>query len=152
VPRCFAEATVRAGAPREQVWAVLSDLRSWHEWGDWQVTEIESEGDPPPNGVGAIRRLVQRPFTMKELVELFEPPSRFGYELLSGLPVRDYHSVVTLTDAAEGATNIHWASSFEGRWRVLDWPMRKFIGYVLRTVSAKLELEAVRRHEIARAA
>jgi hypothetical protein len=124
------------------VWDVLADLRSWHEWGDWQVTEITQEGDPPPNGVGALRRLVQRPLTMRERVELFEPPSRFGYELLSGLPVRGYHSVVTLTEAGPDATNIHWESRFDGRWRVLDAPMRRFIGYVLRTVAGKLAAAA----------
>jgi hypothetical protein len=127
------------------VWDVLADLRSWSEWGDWQTTDVEREGDPPPYGVGAIRRLVQRPLTMKERVEVVEPPSRFGYELLSGLPVRDYHALVTLTDAGEGATNIHWQARFDGRWRALDAPMRRFIGYVLRTVSAKLAAEAERR-------
>jgi Polyketide cyclase / dehydrase and lipid transport len=145
VARCFAEATVRASAPRQVVWDVLADLRSWDEWGDWQATDIEQEGDPPPYGVGAIRRLVQRPLTMKERVELYEPPSRFGYELLAGLPMRDYHALVTLSDAGEGATNIHWQARFDGHWRALDRPMRRFIGYVLRTVTAKLAAEAERR-------
>ena len=143
--RNVVEATVRAGAPRQTVWDVLSDLRGWHQWGDWQTTEITQEGNPPPNGVGALRRLVQRPVTMRERVEVFEPPSRFGYEVLSGLPVRDYHSVVTLSDAGVEATNIHWESHFDARWRLLDGPMRAFIGYVLRNVSGKLVAEAERR-------
>ena len=145
MPRCVAEATVRASAPREVVWDLLADLRSWQEWGDWQITDIEREGDPPPYGVGTIRRLVQRPITMKERVELLEPPSRFGYEALSGLPMRNYHAVVTLTDAGEGATNIHWESRFDGRWRVLDSPMRAFIGYVLRNITKKLAGAAEQR-------
>ena len=145
MPRCVAEATRRADAPRHTVWEVLADLRSWQDWGDWQITEVEREGDPPPYGVGTLRRLVQRPLTMHERVELLEPPSRFGYELLSGLPVRDYHSVVTLTDAGPGATNIHWESRFDGRWRVLDAPMRAFMRYVLRTVAGKAAAEAERR-------
>jgi hypothetical protein len=147
VPRCLADATVRAAAPRQVVWAVLSDLRTWNQWGDWQTTAIDREGDPPPYGVGALRRMVQRPLTMREQVELWEPSERFGYELLSGLPVRHYHALVTLTDAGEGTTNIHWQARFDGRWRVLDAPMRRFIGYVLRAVTAKLAAEAVRRHE-----
>jgi hypothetical protein len=145
VARCVAEATVRAEAPRQVVWDLLADLRSWQEWGDWSITDIEQEGDPPPYGVGTIRRLVQRPITMKERVELLEPPSRFGYEALSGLPVRDYHAVVTLTDAGESATNIHWESHFDGRWRVLDTPMRAFMNYVLKTVSSKLAAGAERK-------
>ena len=143
--RNVVEATVRAGAPRQTVWDVLSDLRSWREWGDWQVTDVEREGDPPPYGVGAVRRLVRRPLTIRELVELVEPPSRFGYTLLSGLPLRDYHAVVTLTDAGPESTNIHWQSRFDARWRILDGPMRAFIRATLDDVARKVAAEAERR-------
>jgi hypothetical protein len=147
VPRVCVEATALSAAPREAVWDVLADSRSWQDWGAWQKSELEREGDPPPEGVGAIRRNVRRPLTVREQVELWEPPSRFGYTLLSGLPVRDYHAVVTLTKAGAdgGATNIHWESRFDGRWRVLDPPMRAFIGYVLRTVAQKLADAAEKR-------
>jgi hypothetical protein len=145
VPRNVVEASVRAAAPRHLVWDVLADVRSWHEWGRWQSTELEREGDPPPDGVGAIRRNVRRPLTIREQVELWEPPSRFGYTLLSGVPVRDYHAVVTLTDAGDGATNIHWQSRFDGRWRVLDAPMRAFVRAALDEVARGVAEEAERR-------
>jgi hypothetical protein len=152
VPRNVVEATVRSAAPREVVWAVLADGRSWHEWGDWQTTELERQGDPPPDGVGAIRRNVRRPLTVREQVELWEPPSRFGYKLLSGLPLRDYHSVVTLTDAGANGdcTNVHWESRFDARPRVLDAPMRAFVGATLRDVAGKIAREAERRAVVAR--
>jgi hypothetical protein len=145
VPRNVVEATVRVAAPRQAVWDVLADLRSWQEWGDWQSTEIEREGDPAPHGVGAVRRMVRRPLTIREQVELLEPPSRFGYTLLSGLPLRDYHSVVTLTDAGPDCTNLHWESRFDARWRVLDAPMRKLVRATLEDVGKKLAAEAERR-------
>jgi hypothetical protein len=147
VPRNVVEATVRASAPRQAVWDLLADLRSWQEWGDWQVTEIEREGNPPPNGVGALRRMVRRPLSMKEQVEIYEPPSRFGYTMVSGLPLRNYHAIVTLTEAgADGAcTNIHWESRFDGRWRALDAPMRALVGATLEDVAGKVAAEAERR-------
>jgi hypothetical protein len=147
VARNVVEATARAGAARQTVWDVLADGRSWHEWGDWQTTELEREGDPPPDGVGAVRRNVRRPLTIREQVELWEPPSRFGYTLLSGLPVRDYHAVVTLTGAgADGAsTNIHWEARFDGRWRALDAPMRAFVRATLNDVARKVAAAAERR-------
>ena len=143
--RNVVEATVRAAAPREVVWDVLADLRSWEEWGDWQSTGIEREGDPPPNGVGAVRRMVRRPLTIREQVELVEPPSRFGYTLLSGLPLRDYHAVVTLTDAGPGCANIHWESRFDARWRALDAAMRSFVRKAIEDVAKKVAAEAERR-------
>ena len=146
--RNVVEATARAAAPRQTVWEVLADARSWQEWGDWHKTELEREGDPPPDGIGAIRRNVRRPLTIREQVELWEPPGRFGYTLLSGLPLRDYHSVVTLTDAgADGAsTNIHWESRFDARWRILDAPMRALVRSTLKEVSKQITAEAERRY------
>ena len=152
MPRNVVEATVRAAAPRDVVWGVIADGRSWHEWGGWQSTELEREGDPPPDGVGAVRRIVQRPVTVRERVELWEPPSRFGYELLSGLPMRGYHAVVTLTDAGAGrdCTNIHWESRFDARVRALDAPMRAFVRATLRDVAGRIAAEAERRAGAAR--
>jgi hypothetical protein len=147
VPRNVVEATVRSAAPREVVWAVIADGRSWHEWGGWQKTELEREGDPPPDGVGAIRRNVRRPLTVREQVELWEPPARFGYALLSGLPLRDYHAVVTLSEAGSGGdcTNIHWESRFDARVRALDAPMRAFVQATLNEVAGGVAREAERR-------
>jgi hypothetical protein len=147
VPRNVVEATVRSAAPRDVVWAVLADGRSWHEWGAWQTTELEREGDPPPDGVGAIRRNVRRPLTVREQVELWDPPSRFGYTLLSGLPLRDYHSVVTLSEAGadRDCTNIHWESRFDARIRALDAPMRAFVRATLNEVAGGVAGEAERR-------
>jgi hypothetical protein len=148
VARNVVEATVRAAAPRQAVWDVLADARSWQEWGDWQKAELEREGDPPPDGIGAIRRNVRRPLTIREQVELWEPPERFGYTLLSGIPVRDYHAVVTLTESgSDGAsTNIHWESRFDARWRVLDRLMRSAIRATLNDVARKIAGEAERRY------
>ena len=91
---------------------------------------------------------------MREHIVIWEPPSRFGYDLLSGLPVRGYRSVVTLTEAGgdDDGTNIHWESRFDGRWRVLDGPMRAFIRRTLNDVSARVAAEAERRAAARRAA
>ena len=126
---------------------MLADGRSWHEWGRWQTTELEREGDPPPDGLGAIRRNVQRPFTMRELIDVWEPPHRFGYELLSGLPMRDYHGVVTLTTAGPdgSCTNIHWQSRFDAPVRLLDAPLRAFAQAVVNDVAGRVAREAERR-------
>lgn len=138
---------MRSAASREVVWQVLADVRSWREWGSWDTTELEREGDPPPGGVGAIRRLRRKPLTVREQVELWEPPQRFGYTLLSGLPLRDYHSVVTLTEAGgqRECTNIHWESRFDARVRPLDGPMRALVGATLRDVAGRIAREAERR-------
>jgi hypothetical protein len=108
------DATARSRAPREAVWELLADARSWSEWGAWQTSELEREGSPPPGGVGAIKRMIRRPVTTREEVTVFEPPSALGYTLLSGLPLRDYQGRVTLTDSPEG-TEIRWRTEFDAK-------------------------------------
>jgi hypothetical protein len=140
-----AEARAVSAAPREIVWDVLADGRSWHEWGAWSETVYDNEGDPPPDGVGTVRRFTRRPVTSVERVEIFEPPARFGYELLSGLPLRGYHAVVTLTDLADGGTEIHWRSEFETRWPASGWFWRRFIRKVISDVARAIAAEAAQR-------
>jgi uncharacterized protein YndB with AHSA1/START domain len=113
MPRYAIDARAHSNAPPEAVWALLANGRSWSEWGPWQKAELEQEGTPPPDGIGAIRRLIRRPVVTVERVVAFEPPRRLVYEMLSGLPLRGYQATVTLAEA-EGGTAIHWHSEFEG--------------------------------------
>jgi hypothetical protein len=109
------EHTAHSPASRSAVWAKLADLDNWDQWGPWTKTTTE----------GGIRRLVSdrkrltgKPYVMTERVTAMEPEERFEYDLLSGLPIKNYHSVVTLTDAADGGTDIHWSSSFNSPWPI----------------------------------
>jgi uncharacterized protein YndB with AHSA1/START domain len=102
-------------APVDAVWSLLSQAHTWKQWATFTVSEIEREGEPAPDGVGAIRRFGFPAYTSREEVVAFEPPTHLGYVLLKGLPLRDYHSDVTLTPRPDGGTDIAWVSSFESR-------------------------------------
>jgi hypothetical protein len=151
--RVVVEARASSNAPRDIVWAVLADGRSWADWGEWSWTRYDEEGDPAPDGVGAVRRFRRAPVTSVERVELFEPPSRFGYELLSGLPLRDYHAVVTLTDSSAGSgTDLHWRSEFTPKVPGSGWFWKAFLGKVLADVGRGICTEAERRSAAATSA
>lgn len=145
MPRNCAEATRRIEAPREVVWDVLSDVTSWKEWGSYDVSELEREGDPAPGGIGAIRVTGRRPIKVREEVEIWDPPARFGYTLLSGLPVRDYHAVVTLSESGGGATNLHWQSRFDAALPGTNGISRFLAGRILADVAKQVGGEAERR-------
>jgi hypothetical protein len=54
-----------------------------------RTTTLDREGSPAPNGVGATRRFsVIGPAQIEE-VTAYERPTRFVYELRSGLPVKE---------------------------------------------------------------
>jgi uncharacterized protein YndB with AHSA1/START domain len=92
--------TREIAAPPETVFEVLTDHRRYAEMTQLRRSELEREGMPAPNGVGAIRKLTAVGPPMREEVIAFEAPSRFSYTVLSGLPVRDHVGTVEL--AADG--------------------------------------------------
>jgi uncharacterized protein YndB with AHSA1/START domain len=104
----------QSAAPIEDVWDLLAHAERWKEWASFTKSELEREGAPTPDGVGAIRRFGFPMFTSREEVVAFEPPHHLGYILHRGLPVQGYRSDVTLTPSAVG-TDIEWRSSFDGR-------------------------------------
>jgi Polyketide cyclase / dehydrase and lipid transport len=104
------EAVQTTSASREEVWALLEDAANWAEWGSWSSVEVEGGG---PQGVGAVRVLVKRPYRVRERITEWAPREGHGYELLEGMNARGYRSTVTLEDAPGGGTVIRWRSEYE---------------------------------------
>lgn len=95
-------------APPETIFEVLVDHRAYSSITPLRKSELEREGEPAPNGAGAIRVLRAVGPPLREEVLTYEEPSRFSYKLLSGLPVRDHVGTVELT-ANEGGTRMTYA-------------------------------------------
>jgi len=99
----------QAAAPPEIVFDVLTDHRRYTEITPLRKAELEREGEPVPNGVGAIRVLSAMPGPpMREEIIAYERPCRFSYKILSGLPVRDHVGTVEL-EPKDGGTEITYA-------------------------------------------
>lgn len=94
-------------APPEIVFDVLTDHRRYPEITPLRKAELEREGEPAPNGVGAIRRLSAVGPPLREEVLAYEPGRRFSYTLLSGLPVRDHVGTVELTPSGAGTKVVY---------------------------------------------
>ncbi len=99
-------------APPETVWEVIADYRAYPDYTPLRRVDLEKEGEPPPNGVGAIRVLHAIGPAIREEVAEFEPPTRLVYRMLSGAPIRDHVGTVTLepaeVDGRQG-TRLVWA-------------------------------------------
>jgi uncharacterized protein YndB with AHSA1/START domain len=97
----------QVAAPPEVVFDVLTDHRRYNEITDLRKSELEREGEPAPNGVGAIRVLTLAGPPMREEVIAYERPYRFAYKILSGLPVRDHVGTVELQPAGGGTEVVY---------------------------------------------
>jgi uncharacterized protein YndB with AHSA1/START domain len=94
-------------APPETVFEVLTDHRKYSELTPLRKSVLEREGEPAPNGVGAIRKLTAVGPALREEVIAYEEPRRFSYTLLSGLPVRDHVGTVELTANGSGTRMVY---------------------------------------------
>ena len=89
-------------APPTVVFDVLTDHRGYAAISRVRSVELEREGEPPPNGLGAVRALRSVGPPLREEVTAYEPPSHFAYRLLSGAPLRDHQGTVDLVESSGG--------------------------------------------------
>jgi|SRR4051794_33352380 len=122
------EASAHSAASRDAVWALVRDITTWQDWGTWSSTTVETPapGDDP-QGVGVLRRLRQAPVTNIERVTELVPNERLSYELVSGLPFENYNAHISLSDGADGGTDITWRAEFEVKAMVRGNISRKLL-------------------------
>jgi len=142
------EVTAHSSAPPARVFALLADATSWTKWAGPMVghAEWEREGDPPPGGVGAIRKVGRWPIYGREEIVASDPPSHHAYTILSGNPVRNYRADITLGPDDAGGTRLTWSASFDpmvpGTGRMLATIYRRLIGGFARKVASYAEKSA----------
>lgn len=95
-------------APQETVFEVLSDHRGYADIiSTIRKVELEREGEPPPDGVGAVRAIHAVGPPIREEIIAHEAPRRLGYRMLSGAPLKDHVGTVALSEEGNG-TRIDW--------------------------------------------
>jgi uncharacterized protein YndB with AHSA1/START domain len=97
----------QVAASPEIVFEVLTDHRGYAKITSLRKSVLEREGEPAPNGVGAIRKLSAAGPPLREEVLAYEPGKRFSYTLLSGLPVRGHVGTVELTPEGDGTKLVY---------------------------------------------
>ena len=89
-------------APPATVFDVLADHRGYSAISPIRSSTLEREGEPAPNGVGAIRVLKTLGPPLREEIVEFVPGERLVYKLLSGAPLRNHVGTVTLAEHTGG--------------------------------------------------
>ena len=125
----------------EVAWERFTDHRGWADWAGAKEVVLRQEGDPAPNGLGAIRVLRARGLAVEEEVTAFEPPRRMRYRLVAGLPIRDHSGEVEFEPSAAG-THLTWSIRFRplvpGTGRLASWALRRSLEDILQRLSEDL--------------
>ncbi len=132
---------IRAEIPAtpDRVFALLEDHAGYARWSGVKESVLRHPGDPPPNGLGAIRVMRSAGLAIQEEITAYQPPSRLAYALTAGLPVREYTGEIAL--GARGAGT-------ELRWTVRLRPLVPGTGWLLRAATERTlrgVVEALRR-------
>jgi hypothetical protein len=113
------------------IYRLLADGSTWPRWSPIESFDLEAAGDPPPEGVGAIRVFRLGRTTGRDQILELVPDRRIRYATLSGVPVRDYTGTVDLEPLDDGRTRIHWQSSFvpkvRGTGALVERSIRRFL-------------------------
>ena len=131
-------------APPATVFEVLTDHRGYSAITAVRSSTLEREGDPPPNGVGAVRVLRAVGPPLREQVEEFVPDRRFVYRMLSGAPVRDYVGTVTLS-ASGGGTNVTYRVDATPTIPLMGWAVMQVVRLSVKQLFDGVAAEAERR-------
>jgi uncharacterized protein YndB with AHSA1/START domain len=129
-------------APIDRVFEAITDHRGYASMTPLRKSTLDKEGTPAPNGLGAVRRLVAVGPAIVEEVVTYEPPNRFAYKALSGLPVSDHLGEATLFE--QGASTrvsytINYTPSFPAGEYVVGPALKFAISGLLKGVAKRVE-------------
>lgn len=99
-------------APPEAVFDLLSDHANYDRFRGIDGSELLRDGDPSPNGVGALRRIRVRPLRFDEEVTAYERPTRLDYLIVDlNIPFEHHGGSIHLSPDGD-RTRVDWRSSY----------------------------------------
>jgi uncharacterized protein YndB with AHSA1/START domain len=102
-------------APPERVFEVLSDHARYDRFRGIRGSTLLREGQPPPNGLGALRRILIGPLRFEEEITVYEDPTRLDYLIVQiNAPFDHQGGSIRLTET-DGGTHAEWTSTFRVR-------------------------------------
>jgi ribosome-associated toxin RatA of RatAB toxin-antitoxin module len=99
-------------APAEDVFDLLADHAHYDRFRPIHGSELVREGEPAPNGVGALRRIKVRPLVFEEEITAYDRPTRLDYLIVKlNVPFRHHGGSIRLTTDGD-VTDVDWRSSY----------------------------------------
>ena len=131
-------------APAEEIFDVLADHARYDRFRPMSGSELLKQGEPPPNGVGAVRRILARPFRFDEEITAYERPVRLDYLIVDGNTGVDHEGGSIRLESSKGWTLVRWTSRFSVHTPVVGGALERFWQAIL-TRSFGQVLEDVER-------
>jgi uncharacterized protein YndB with AHSA1/START domain len=113
-------------APPAPLFEVLADHAGFVRFSGVRRAEVIVPGEPPPNGLGAVRRIWAGPFRFDEEITAWEPPHSYSYLIreLRGFRIHHRGGTIRLTEEGSG-TRAVWTSDFDVPIPLLGAPLAR---------------------------
>jgi uncharacterized protein YndB with AHSA1/START domain len=99
-------------AAPEAVFDRLADHANYERFRPIHASRLLREGDPAPNGVGAVREIKVRPLRFEEEITAYERPTQLDYLIVKlNVPFEHHSGSIRLTPDGDG-THVDWRSSY----------------------------------------
>jgi len=118
-------------APPARVFEVYTDHVGWEKWAGVKEVVLRQKGEPPPNGLGAIRVIRAAGVAVEEEVTAFDPPRSMKYRVVAGVPIRDHEGTVRFAPEGSG-TRVTWSIHFRPLVPGTGWLLRAVLTRQLR--------------------
>ncbi|SFP69983.1 Polyketide cyclase / dehydrase and lipid transport [Amycolatopsis arida] len=146
--RTFSFEVNRVSSARpETLFRLETDGELWSSWARPLVLQSGwvRHGDPPPAGVGAVRRVGLWPVLLQERTVEYEPDRRHVYAFTGRIiPARDYRAEALFTPNAAGGTDLRWRGTFTAARPLVGAVTLRLLHAAIRFLSARLVRAAER--------
>jgi uncharacterized protein YndB with AHSA1/START domain len=132
--------TRTVNAPINTVFDAFTNHRAYADMTPMRKSTLEKEGDPAPNGLGAVRKLERVGPPIVEEVVGYERPSYFAYKVLKGLPVKEHLGEVRFSTTGSSTRvvyTINYTPTIPGP--VTGLILKQAIGGLLRGIAKSVE-------------
>ena len=104
--------TRRIEAPAEPIFDLLADHANYERFRPIHASALLRQGEPPPNGVGALREIKVRPLKFEEEITEYERPIRLDYVIVKLNVPFEHHGGSIRLRADGDATHVDWRSAY----------------------------------------
>jgi uncharacterized protein YndB with AHSA1/START domain len=119
-------------APPERVFDVLGAHAEYDRFRPIRRAELIREGEPPPNGVGAMRRIWAGALRFEEEITAYERPVRLDYVIRRlNFPFEHEGGSILISPAGEG-TAVDWTTRYRVPIPLLGAPLAAAFAVALR--------------------
>ena len=86
------------------------------EWLQGARVTLENQGDPAPNGLGAVRRVHLGATSLDEEVCHWKAPTEMDYRVIRGGPLRNHLGQLRFQSTADGGTELRYTIRYDVPW------------------------------------